>query len=151
MQTLGIDQKKTSPFYPQGNAMVERMHRTMSNFIRSRLINQGGGEWTDCLPAVMLALNEMAHELHGYSANEIMWGRGACLPVDLLWPSKPAPEKTMSEYVKRLKKSLQKVRKEVAPSNSKGSKGNNPFQVGDKMLVVKQKMERTVHCDESYW
>ena len=62
---MGINRKLTSLYYPQGNSIVERVHRTVGNMIRSGLIEQAGAEWTTLLPGIMLTLNEMPQEKHG--------------------------------------------------------------------------------------
>ena len=97
METLGINKKLTSPYYPQGNALVERVHRTVGNMIRSGLIEQAGAEWTTLLPGIMLTLNEMPQEKHGYTATQAMWGKGVKLPVDLIWPKKEKKYREVSE------------------------------------------------------
>ena len=58
----GIKRHLTSPYYPQGNAMVERMHRTMANMIRATMIEKAERDWSTLLPGVMLALNEMPQD-----------------------------------------------------------------------------------------
>ena len=92
LDLLGIEKQSTSPYYPQGNALVERMHRTMGNMIRANLIDQKESEWTTILPGVMLALNEMPQEPHSFSATDITRGTGANLPVDLIWETKKKNE-----------------------------------------------------------
>ena len=59
MELLGIQQMLTSPYYPQGNEIVERSHRTVSNMICSHLVNCDNRDWVDVLPGVMLMYNEM--------------------------------------------------------------------------------------------
>ena len=49
LKLLGIHQMLTSPYYPQGNGIVERSHRKVSNMIRAHLVNQDDrGGWTSC-------------------------------------------------------------------------------------------------------
>ena len=59
MELLGIQQLLTSPYYPQGNGIVERSHRTMSNMIRAHLVNCDDRGWVDVLPGIMRTYNEM--------------------------------------------------------------------------------------------
>ena len=84
MELLGIQQLLTSPYYPQGNGIVERSHCTVSNMIRAHLVNHDDRGWVDVLPGVMPAYNEMVQGQHGYSASQVMWGQGMNLPTDLL-------------------------------------------------------------------
>ena len=39
-QMLGAKIKLTSPYYPQGNAVIERSHRTLSNMLRTMLLER---------------------------------------------------------------------------------------------------------------
>ena len=75
----GIDGNTTNvnfPYYPQGNGIVEWSHRTIGNMTRSQLAHRDDRDWVDVLPGVMLMLNEMDQENHGYSASKITWGKG---------------------------------------------------------------------------
>ena len=83
LEMLGIQQLLTSPYHPQGNGIVERSHRTVSNMIRAHLVNRDDRGWVDVLPGIMLAYNKMEQGQHGYSASQVMWGQGMNLPTDL--------------------------------------------------------------------
>ena len=75
MELMGIRQMLTTPYYPQGNGIVERSHRTIGNMIQAQLAHRDGKDWVDVLPGIMLMFNEMDQENHGYSASRIMWGQ----------------------------------------------------------------------------
>ena len=85
MELMGIKQLLTSPYYPQGNGIVEKSHRTIGNMIRAQLVNRDDRDWVDVLPGIMLLFNEMEQGNHGYSASQIMWGQGMNLPTDLIY------------------------------------------------------------------
>ena len=59
IQMLGTKIKLTSPYYPQGNAIIERSHRTLSNMLRTMLLEKRGRDWSSLLPSVMLYMNSM--------------------------------------------------------------------------------------------
>ena len=84
MELLGIQQVLTSPYYPQGNGIIERSHRTVGNMVRSQLDNCDDHNWVNVLPGIMLMYNEMEQENHGYTASQIMWGKNMNLPTDLI-------------------------------------------------------------------
>ena len=117
MELLGIQQILTSPYYPQGNGIIEWSHRTVGNMVRAQLAHRDDREWEDVLPGIMLIYNEMEQENHGYTASQIMWGKNMNLPTDLIhtpdnvWKSNP------SGYAKNLGKELREISKRVAPFN----------------------------------
>ena len=39
-QMLGAKIKLTAPYYPQGNSVIERSHRTLSNMLRTMLLEK---------------------------------------------------------------------------------------------------------------
>ena len=57
MELLGVQQVLTSPYYPQGNGIVERSHRTIHNLLRAHLMSKDDDSWVDLLPGVMLTFN----------------------------------------------------------------------------------------------
>ena len=89
-----------------------------------------------------MALNEMPQDEHGYSASEIVKGRGSRLPTDVNRNEKEREDIGVEGYVKEVKKSLGQVWKEVAPRNQHPGEGENPFREGDKILVWRQVAER---------
>ena len=88
-----------------------------------------------------MTLNEAPQETHGYSANQVVCGHRVRLPVDLIWPNTMKTEGT-TDFVKKMQKKWKKVRKVVMPFNQREGTGNNPFRIGDKILVVRQKQEK---------
>ena len=141
LRILDVEPHRTSPYYPQGNGVIERMHRTLGNLLRSKLIEKSDREWPLYLPGVMMTLNEAPHEAHGYSPSQVVCGHRVRLPVDLIWPSAMRVSE-VTTFVRQIQKKMEKIRKVVTPFNQKEGKGNNPFRVGDEVLVVQQRHER---------
>ena len=48
---LGTKIKLTSPYYPQGNAVIERSHRTLNNMLRAMLLEKKDRDWSPLLPS----------------------------------------------------------------------------------------------------
>ena len=65
MNLLGV-QMLISPYFPQGNGIVERSHSTIHNMLRAHLSSREDKNWVDLLPGVMLTLNEMTQDQHGF-------------------------------------------------------------------------------------
>ena len=144
MELLGIQQLLTSPYYPQGNGIVERSHRTVRNMIRAHLVNRDDRGWVDVLPGIMLAYNEMEQGQHGYSASQVMWGQGMNLPADLLHGTESGKGQDQHQFVKNMGKELREIREKVQPFNQNKEKvAINPFKEGDLILIHQQPMERT--------
>ena len=84
MRSLGVQRVLTSPYHPEGNAINERSHRTMNNMLWARLLEGTSSKaWVEKVPGIMLALNAMVHEPHGFSASMVATGREPTLPPDL--------------------------------------------------------------------
>ena len=107
----------TSPYYSQGNGIVESSHRTIHNLLRAHLSNQDDDNWVDLLPGVMLTFNEMTQDHHGFTASQILWGQSMNLPVDLIHGEPAKGSQDTGGYVKDLQKRLQEIRRTVAPFN----------------------------------
>ena len=83
-RSLGIQRLLTSPYHPEDNSINERSHRTINNMLRARLLEGlPSQKYVDEIPGIMLTLNAMVHEPHGFSASMIATGREPTLPPDL--------------------------------------------------------------------
>ena len=84
LHSLGIQRVLTSPYHPEGNAINEQSHRTLNNMLRARLLEGSSSKaWVDKVPGIMLTLNAMPYEPHGFSASMITTGREPTLPPDV--------------------------------------------------------------------
>ena len=109
---LNIKKKRTSPYHPRGNGMVERFNRTLKEQL-AKLILENGGEWDHYLPAVVLSFNSTPHSSTGYSPYFLAHGREPRLPaaVTLSTPmSSLTPQNYGTELVRRLDTVFQAVR-----------------------------------------
>ena len=134
--SLGIQRLLTSPYHPKGNAINERSHRTINNMLRSRLLEGVPSRtWVDKIPSIMLTLNAMVHEPHGFSASMIATGREPTLPPDLEGDacSSPALEEPAS-YVEAIKKRLTLTHQQMAPPPAPVA--TNPYQEGSLIFVM---------------
>ena len=92
LRSLGIQRVLTSPYNPEGNAVNERSHRTLNNMLCARLLEGSSSKaWVDKVPGIMLTLNAMPHEPHGFSASMIATGREPTLPPDVHLDAHPSP------------------------------------------------------------
>ena len=127
-RSLGIQRLLTSPYHPEGNSINERSHRTINNMLQARLLDGTPSRtWVDKNPGIMLALNAMAHEPHGFSASMIATGREPTLPPDLESNACASPSlDDPVSYVKALKKRLSLTHQQMAPPPAPAA--TNPYQ-----------------------
>ena len=136
IRSLGIQRLLTSPYHPEGNSINERSHRTINNMLRARLLDGTPSRtWVDKIPGIMLALNAMAHEPHGFSASMIATGREPTLPPDLesnacALPSLDDP----AAYVEALKQRLSLTHQQMAPPSAPAA--TNPYREGSLISVL---------------
>ena len=109
LRSLGIQQVLTSLYHPEGNAINVRSHRTLNNMLRARLLEGPSAKaWVDKVPGIMLTLNAMPHEPHGFSASMIATGREPTLPPYLTSDASPSPAtEDPTEYVEAILQRLQ--------------------------------------------
>ena len=92
MRSLGIQLVLKSPYHPEGNAINECSHRTLNNMLRARLLEGSSSKaWVEKVPGIMLALNAMSHEPHGFSASMDATGREPTLPPDVQQDAQASP------------------------------------------------------------
>ena len=92
LRSLGIQQVLASSYHPEGNAINERSHRTLNNMLRARLLEGPSAKaWLDKVPGIMLTLNTMPHEPHGFSASMIATSHEPTLPPDLISDASTPP------------------------------------------------------------
>ena len=143
-QMLGAKIKLTAPYYPQGNSVIERSHRTLSNMLRTMLLEKKRREWSSLLPSIMLYMNSMVQERTGVSAGEILFGRSPNLPSDISFTPVTSLSDDREGYVKQLKRDLQDIRQKLSQVLGQNvNQSENPFSVGEKVIIAVLPHERT--------
>ena len=128
MRSLGVQRVLTSPYHPEGNSVNELRHRTINNMLRPRLLDGASSRaWVEKIPGIMLALNAMVHEPHGFSASMIATGREPTLPPDLQNDACASPSlDNSSDYVEMLRQRLSLTHQQMATPPTPAA--TNPFQ-----------------------
>ena len=143
-QLLGAKIKLTSPYYPQGNSVIERSHRTLSNMLRTMLLERKSEDWSTLLPSVMLYMNSMSQEKTGVSACEVLFGHNPNLPSDISYTPVTSLSNDREGYVKQLKRDLQDIRQKLSRIlGHDRDQSINPFSVGDKVIIALLPQENT--------
>ena len=140
--SLGIQRLLTSPYHPEGNSINERSHRTINNMLRARLLEGVPSRtWVDKIPGIMLALNAMVHEPHGFSASMIATGREPTLPPDLEGDACASPAlEDPASYVEAVKKRLTLTHQQMTPPPAPVA--INPYREGSLIFVMTTPPER---------
>ena len=141
--SLGIQRVLTSPYHPEGNSINERSHRTMNNMLRALLLRDlPSRKWVVEIPGIMLALNAMVHEPHGFSASMIATGREPSLPPDLDSEAcaSPSTEDPVA-YVDMVRQRLALTHQQMTPPPA--PEAHNPYHEGDLIFVMTTPPERT--------
>lgn len=65
-QNLGIKKLQTTAYHPQGNGMVERLHRTLVHSLAC-IVRRDGRDWDRWIPYTLLAYRSTPHSSTGYT------------------------------------------------------------------------------------
>ena len=104
MNSMGIQSHTTTAYHPQGNGLVERMHRQLKGSLRARLVDSS---WQDCLPLVLLGLRSAWREDPDTSPAQMLYGTPLRLPGEFVpspeFNSLPSSSSFVSEFQARMK------------------------------------------------
>lgn len=132
---IGADKVRTTPYHPQGNP-VERFNRTLLSMLGT-LEEKDKQHWREHVKPLVHSYNCTRNDTTGYSPYELMFGRQAMLPVDLILGFKPPHEscETHSNYVQTLCQRLQESYA-LAAENSKKSGERNKHRFDAKVRAA---------------
>jgi len=83
---LNINHHQTTAYHPQGNGLLERIHRRLKEALRARL---QGLDWVDQLPWILLGIRAQQPEAGGPSPAEAVLGSPLVLPGQFLGEKEP--------------------------------------------------------------
>ena len=111
--------------------------------LRARLLEDAPSrKWVDEIPGIMLALNAMVHEPHGFSASMIATGREPTLPPDLEGDACASPSlEDPASYVEAVKKRLTLTHQQMTPPPAPVA--TNPYHEGSLIFVMTTPPERS--------
>ena len=153
MEALNIDHVTTSFYHPQGNAKIERFHRTLHDVLAKK-INENSSTWDLLLNQTLAAIRFNISESSKFSPYFLLYNRDVVLPIDnLLKPRRKYQGEAMHKIaLEQQHKSfmqvhnyLKKAKRRQAKYADKNSK-DIPFEVGDpvylKNHIRKSKLDR---------
>lgn len=116
MKLLGVHKTRTSPLHPQSNGMVERLNRSILNYI-AKFVSDNQKDWDRWLPLFLLAYRSSKYQTTEFSPAMLTFGRELRLPLDLLQGNPPCNNETSDNfiptYVDQLQQTLVDVHQRV--------------------------------------
>lgn len=114
-QTLNIQHRKTSIYYPLSNGLLERSHRILKESIAA-MCNESW-EWSKKLLFFKLYYNSSIHVVTGFTPAELYFGRNLTLPLNINVSAKK--EGKHATYLKKLTETLAESREIVSKNENK--------------------------------
>ena len=158
-QLVGIQKSRTTSYHPQGNGACEKFNQTLLGLLGT-LTTEQKSRWKDKLSFVVHAYNCMRHDSTGFSPFELMYGRQARLPIDLMLSlNDNTKQQSYSEFVSDLQNKLEKAysiaEKNIASMKDKNRKyyksRGGAIKIGDRVLVKRLAFPEGKHKLSDRW
>ena len=145
-RTMGIAKIETTGFQPQANGHVERFHQWIGRMM-TMMSNEKKDDWDLYLDASLFAYRISTNESTGFTPFELVYGRQATVPLDLLWKEVESEVDDNSKHTvyadeirTRLKATFEKVREtQMKAANANINRRRTfkevKFNIGDQVLV----------------
>jgi hypothetical protein len=141
-ELYGIDKRRTSPYHPMCDGMVERFNRTLLSML-SMYVDQNHHDWDKWLSQVVFAYRTSVHSTTGVSPFEIIHGRKAVLPIDIQFRCEI--NDTNNDYYGNLQSQLDIIKAKVQKNTESAKKVQKkqydkklsfkPFKIGDRVRM----------------
>ena len=120
-KVLQVEQRRTTPYHPQCNGLVEVTNRTIGTMI-SHFVSADHKDWDLYVPFCRLAHNSARHTIVNASPSMILMGREMRLPYELLLPDRTGAQCQPTEagnHVPELVDRMQRVWEAVRRNRDK--------------------------------
>ncbi len=145
-EMLGIDSIATSPYRPQSNGVVERLHGTLKPMLSKNM--DKGIDWSVFLPLALFAIRQVPNRDVGFSPHCLVYGRDVVGPLDVLyngWVNRDFVSIDVDDWLLSLNDRLAVIH-DIAVSNESISggkralvfnknKSEKPLEIGSKVLM----------------
>ena len=136
---LNIKKTRSSPYYPAGNGMVERLFRTVKDMIFATA-SSSGQKWPDILPFIERSLRCTKHAYTEFTPYEIVFGR----TMPNIWIAAETKKDTFKchhEYIadmQRYRNLVEKIltqKREYQKTIDSNAGKRSGFNVGDRVMA----------------
>ena len=156
---LGIDQIESTPYHPEGNGVVERMHGPLCAMLTKAA--REGHDWVGQVPFALFALRAAPNRDTGFSPFELVYGKRVRTPLDVFhqgWTQEEFEGLDCSEWANWLVTKLDCWHEVMRERGAEASKSRKEYfdrkavcrelEVGDLVLIRKPGM--TPKLEESW-
>ena len=137
--SLHIDKIKTTPYHPEGNGVVERMHGTLGAMLTKAA--KAGQDWVGQIPFALFALRAAPNSDTQYSPFELVYGRRIRTPLDIVhqgWAELEFEQLNVEEWAQWLVEKLE-VWHDVM--RNRGEEASRKRKIGFDKKTVNRELE----------
>ena len=109
---LHVHPIRTTPYHPQTDGLVERFNKTLKSMLRKAATTEGK-DWDKLIPYLLFAYREVPQASTGFSPFELMYGRSARGPLDILretWEAGKQSDESVVSYVLSAREKMEKMK-----------------------------------------
>ena len=138
---LGINISTTTPYHPQSNGIVERMHRDLGNMLRSNNLT-GEADWETMLDYALYAMRIAKSKTTGLSPYQILFGTEINQPIDLIFRLPKEEEEALNDHTvagekaMALRKRIQRAHEFVRRNMRSAVERQRKYYFQDKKLFI---------------
>ena len=147
---FGIRHTKSSPYYPQGDAMVERLFGTVKPMLKI-LSQEHAKEWDEMIPFVEMAVRNTQIKKSLFTPSEVVFGRHINCAWNLKYQNMKC-FKSLDNYVKEIDTSMKQTHeilrrtiKDNFTKQKKAKNGRNEVFIEGEKVLIRTQIENNPH------